>query len=206
MKLAEVHLETHKLEALKAFYTQTLQLPLVHEDKNSFAVRIGASKLYFSHATGDDEPFYHFAINIPENQLAEAKAWLATRVSLIEKEGTDEFYHEDWNAHALYFRDPAGNLVEFIARHNLDNASQEPFSSESLLCISEIGIAVEEVRIFSEHVKQELNVQVWRGDEKNFAAIGDEEGLFIIVPVGRPWFPDDRPAREFPVVVDVGDQ
>nr|NIR47669.1 glyoxalase [candidate division KSB1 bacterium]NIV05184.1 glyoxalase [candidate division Zixibacteria bacterium]NIS23258.1 glyoxalase [candidate division KSB1 bacterium]NIT70140.1 glyoxalase [candidate division KSB1 bacterium]NIU23790.1 glyoxalase [candidate division KSB1 bacterium] len=95
-------------------------------------------------------------------------------------------------------------IVEFIARHNLDNASEEEkFSANSILSVSEIGIPVEDVRLFSQHLQQEQEIPLWDGDEKKFAALGDEEGLFIVVPLGRPWLPVGPPAKEFPVTVDI---
>ena len=177
-------------------------MPIVKEKEYWFIVKAGYSKIMFRQTREPEEPFYHFAFNIPENQLQDAKRWLAPRVKLIEKDGKDEFSLENWNAHALYFLDPVGNIVEFVARHNLKNASTKPFSSKSLLCVSEIGYPAEDVRLFSDAVKAELNLKLWRGDGRKFAAVGDENGLVIIVPIGRPWFPTDIPAEDFPLGVD----
>lgn len=206
MKILELQLETHCLDELKTFYTRTLEMPLLKEQKRYFVFQAGMTTVKFSRAHKEDKPFYHFAFNIPENQLQEAKAWLSGRVKLIEKDGRDEFRHETWNADALYFYDPAGNIVEFIARHNLKNRSEEPFSGKSILSLSEIGYPVEDVRLFSEHIKQELNLRLWDGDERQFAAVGDEEGLFIIVTQKRAWFPVDKPAETHPVTVDVSSE
>ncbi len=204
MRILELQLQTHKLDALKKFYRDRLELPVIAEKKRYFIVQAGTSRIKFSKAEEREEPFYHFAFNIPENQLAEAKRWLAARVPLISQDGRDEFHFENWNADAIYFYDPAGNIVEFIARHNLKNASKQPFSSNSILCVSEIGQAVENVRLFSQHIRQELKLKLWDGDEQGYAALGDEEGLFIIVPVERPWFPAGKPAEDFPVFVNLG--
>ena len=204
MKIREIQLQTHKLAAQRKFYIDLLQLPLVKESKHFFIVQAGTSRIKFSKAEPDEEPFYHFAFNIPENQLPDAKQWLQKRgVNLIAVDGESTFHFASWNADALYFVDPTGNIVEFIARHNLRNASDQSFSSKSLLCISEIGHPVENVRLFSEHIRSELKLKLWDGDENRFAAVGDEEGLFIIVPKDRPWFPVDRPAADYPLSVDV---
>ena len=50
---------------------------------------------------------------------------------------------ENWNANAVYFYDNNGNILEFIARHDLQNNQFTPFNSESILNISEIGIVSE---------------------------------------------------------------
>ncbi len=202
MKIREIQLQTHNLKALKKFYSETLELPIVVEREYWFSVKAGASKITFRQTRSQEKPFYHFAFNIPENQLKEAKTWLSSRLTLIKKDGKDEFHFAEWNADAVYFLDPVDNIVELIARHNLKNTSQKPFSSSSLLCVSEIGYPAEDVRLFSRAIKDELNLKLWKGDEKTFAAVGDEEGLFIIVPIGRPWFPLDTPAEDFPLGVD----
>ena len=47
-------------------------------------------------ARQDEGPYiYHFAFNIPENQFAEAKAWLMARVSLMTHGARDEIH---WSA------------------------------------------------------------------------------------------------------------
>lgn len=201
MKITEVQLETHRLAEMKTFYTETLGLPLVHANARSFIVRAGNSKLKFS-KTKTEEPVYHFAFNIPENKIQESKDWLNGRAALIEKDGKDLFHIEDWNADAVYFFDPAGNIVEFIARHTLKNASNAPFSSDSILSISEIGYVVDEdVRLFSQHIKAELSLKLYSGDEKSFSALGDEEGLVIVVPAGRTWYPTNIVAESFKVAL-----
>lgn len=202
MRIKEIRLETHVLEELKNFYTETLKLSLANETRKSFTVRAGYSAIKFTRVQTSDQPLYHFAFNIPENQLPEAKQWLSSRIPLIEKDGQDQFRFDEWNAEAIYFRDPAGNILELIARHNLKNRSDREFSGASLLGVSEIGVPVEDVYLFSRHIQQELNIELWRGDEKQFAAVGDEEGLFIIVPIGRKWFATDIAAESFSLAVE----
>ena len=131
-------LQTSKLADQRRFYTGRLGLPVIAETADSVTLGAGATRLTFTAvATGD--PFYHFAFNIPENTLGTAKESLAHRdppIPLIKKpDGGDEYHFESWNAHAVYFLDPAGNIVEFIARHNLGNASvdAEVFDPRNML-------------------------------------------------------------------------
>lgn len=205
MRIAEIQLETHLLDDLKRFYTEVLELKLVESRKRHFTIAAGDSKIRFSRADRDEEPFYHFAFSIPNNQLSQAKKWLESRVDLIHKDGKTDFRFESWNADAIYFYDPAGNILEFIAHHSLSNASETPFSSKNILSICEIGYPAENVRLFSDCIKEELKVSLWDGDEQNFAAVGDAEGRFIIVPVDRPWFPVGKKAKEYPVAVKLHD-
>ena len=205
MKISEIQLETDRLAEVKRFYQTVLELPLIRESRRSVVFAAGRSRLAFTEASAGETPFYHFAFNIPENQLDDARTWLSARVPLLERDGEQVFHFESWDAHAVYFRDPVGNIVEFIARHTLGNASSEPFSAQSLESISEIGVPVENVRLFAEHIKQEFGEGLYDGDEVKFAAVGDAHGMFVVVPIGRPWFPTDIAAEYFPTVVDVAD-
>jgi catechol-2,3-dioxygenase len=164
-------------------------------------VQAGATRVPFAEATQPMPSVYHFAFNIPENQLAEAKQWLASRVSLRKNGEHDEWHFVDWNAHAVYFGDPAGNVVEFIARHNLPNAANEPFDRRSLLSVSEIGLATPNVHESCRQLRAQLGITRWRGNDTDFAAMGDEEGLFIVVANGRRWFADGTPAHPLPTTV-----
>jgi catechol-2,3-dioxygenase len=125
MRIAEARFATRRLDAQKAFYGGVLGLPPLEDDGRIAAFGAGDSRLVFAEAEGD-EPMYHFAFDVPRNKLSEAKAWLAKRVGLLERDGRDEFEFPSWNATAAYFRDPAGNVVELIARRNLPNDSGCP--------------------------------------------------------------------------------
>ncbi|GIP20696.1 VOC family protein [Paenibacillus sp. J22TS3] len=203
MRMEELKLKTARLEQLKTFYSNVLELGITAQTERYFSVQVGDTLLTFEQAEPDEgEPFYHFAVNIPENQLAEAKQWLARKVNLSLSSGEDEADFPDWNANAIYFEDPAGNIGEFIARHNLGNASDKPFGPHSLLEISEIGIVREDVA----GCVQDLNEKGfphWREGNEGFRPLGDEHGLFIVVKQGRTWFFSDKQAEQHPVTVKV---
>src|SRR5437588_4830670 len=145
MKIDEVELLSGDVAALRDFYAGVLRLP-TQLAQDTLSVQAGSSRLTFRPAPTRWDGFYHFAFNIPENQVWEAKAWVLSRVPLIrDQAGQDEFDFESWNAHSVYFRDPAGNILEFIVRHNLPNRADRPFDERGILYISEIGIASEDV-------------------------------------------------------------
>lgn len=203
MNILELFLQTNQLKAQRQFYTEVLGLSVVDEVEGQwFAVQIGGSRLIFQQAA--DNGIYHFALNIPSNQFAEAKTWVSHRLPLItDNSGADEFDFRNWNAHAVYFYDPAGNIVELIARHNLNNDAERPFDPQSLLCISEVGLATEDVPAFTQRVRSQLGIQVYRRSEsKEFTAVGDENGLLIAVKAGRVWYPDTgKIAQLLPITV-----
>jgi hypothetical protein len=190
-RFARLRLETAVLSQLRQFYGETLGLPLVSEHPEACAFQAGTSRMEFGRAASvaSEGPFYHFAFNIPENKFADAKRWLAARVPLLKDidSGKDEVFFPAWNAHAVYFKDPSGNIGELIARHTMANARTGEFTVDDLLCVSEIGLpsanpAALEASLASRHgLKRYLDSPMF---------MGDEHGLFILPTVGRPWIPE----------------
>lgn len=201
MIMERVILLTENPLETKSFYRDVLELELVEERDDSFAVQAGATRVTFQTTTAFSRPFYHFAMNIPENKFREAKSWLQSRVSLIQEDGEDEVFFTSWNAHSVYFEDPSGNIVELIARHNLSNAVSHPFGSGDIKGVSEIGIVANEVIPFVRALN-EIGVPNWRPDDEGLTPAGDEHGLFIVVKTGREWFfSNQKRARSYPVKV-----
>ncbi|MEO8664733.1 MAG: ring-cleaving dioxygenase [Ignavibacteria bacterium] len=203
MRIKELTIYTSGLNDLKEFYSDKIGIRMSRESENSFALQTLSTMITFNVSEHIQDPFYHFAFNIPEDQFKEAKEWTKKRVELIKLNGEDEFDFKSWNAHSIYFYDPAGNIIELIARHNLKNNTQEIFSDKSLLNVSEIGCPVHDVKDFYDVLKNKFNVPEFSGDMKTFTAAGDDEGLFIIVPDGRKWFPDCPDAKIFPMTVKI---
>jgi catechol-2,3-dioxygenase len=208
MHIRELRLGTPSLAEQLSFYTGVLGLPVLQTTPASLAVQVGASRLILTEAAGPRQGSYHFAFNIPENQYAEAKTWLSRRVPLIaDANGVDLFALGNWNVHNIYFYDPAGNVLELIARHDLPNASDRPFGAASLLNISEIGIASDDVPGQAAAIQARVNAPLYRQAlDDTFTAIGDEYGLFIVVRRGRIWFPDTgKPAEHLPITLVADD-
>lgn len=201
MQFLEICMKTYALHKQKQFYSHIFELPIAEDSNNKITFQAGVTRLTFEQSEPSQNPFYHFAFNIPENQFREAKRWLAKRVSLIHNEnGEDEFDFSNWNAHAVYFFDPAGNIVELIARHDLPNRSNERFGGHSLLSISEIGCVVRDVPAYCATLMKEIDVEIYRNTSyRNFAALGDANGLFIVVSEHRDWYPAGPSAQVFPL-------
>ncbi|HEV2661796.1 MAG TPA: VOC family protein [Ktedonobacteraceae bacterium] len=204
MHIRELKLLTGRLAEQKEFYTQTLGLPLVNEQSDLIAVQVGKTKLVFAEAQEGSEPYYHFAFNITENKLLQAKAWLAGRNISLSRDDPDNWYSKSWNSNAIYFYDPAGNIVEFIARHDLANAQEGPFTKEDILCVSEIGLVPDNVATTVTILQEKVGVEVYKGSiSEEFAALGDEHGLFILSKRGRIWLASDKRSQAHPVDVSI---
>ena len=202
-----VRLGVEDPEALREFYLDRLELPVVETGRSGFAATVGASKLEFSPVPSSAP--HHFAFNIPRNRLEAATAWLSSRVDLLRhSDGGHVFPFPSWDAQALYAIDPGGNIVEWIARHAVPNESPEDptdplFDVSSMLEVSEVGLVTGNVAILTATLRAGLMMRGYRPPSKEFAAIGDERGLFVVVESERPWFPTEIPASPAPVVVEI---
>ncbi|MBZ0288398.1 MAG: glyoxalase/bleomycin resistance/dioxygenase family protein [Anaerolineae bacterium] len=190
MRITELRLKAGDLANQREYYAHILHLPVIAEKSTWLAIQVGGTKLVFEHEDGW-RGRYHFAFDVPENQIEDAKAWITRRTSLAKLDGADVFESKNWNAHNLYFYDAAGNILEFIARHNQPNASSQPFTERSLLYVSEIGLATDDVPATVADLNQTLGLDVYDGaGSDTFTAVGDEDGLFIVVKRGRVWYPN----------------
>lgn len=207
MQINRVTIQTSALKELTAFYATLMELPVNSKNKNEITVMIGSTELVIQQASAAD-PFYHFAINIPSDKIEEAKDWLSARVELMwladYKSEVADFVN--WHAKSVYFFDPAGNIVELIARFDLDSKMDEPFSSVQFLSISEIGLVFKTDEFDSSVNKlmqaYKLSYFAKQPPMPQFRAIGDDEGLFIVVPEKRNWYPTGKPSGIFPMQVE----
>ncbi|MEK4520170.1 glyoxalase [Psychrobacillus sp. FSL W7-1493] len=181
-----VTMYTNKLQELRGFYGNVLELNVTAADDHYFQVEIGESTLIFQES--EHASLYHFAINIPGNQYTLAKLWAKERVVLNREDGLDDIYYSRFDADAFYFEDPAGNVIEFIARRHVDKWSD--FSIESLLNISEVSITTPFVKQVGEQL-QNLGIAVSghvriEPEELNF--IGRKDTFILLVPPQRRWY------------------
>jgi len=203
MKITYLELPTKDLHAQRDFYSKVLEFP-AELNSSGLVVRAGNTDILFTQAAPDFEGAYHFAFNIPENQFRAAKEWISNRQTLLhDQSGKDEFESESWNSHSVYFKDAAGNVLEFIARHNLKNAVEGDFDSKQILQVSEIGLASEDVIAFANNLCSTLNLSVFKQEPgETFTSVGDDNGLFILPIENRIWYPNTGvPARLLPIRV-----
>ena len=65
------------MEELQQFYQKKLELPINTTGTDGFSFRTGPSTIQWKPADAQTTPFYHFAWNIPENQLQMPRPGLA---------------------------------------------------------------------------------------------------------------------------------
>ena len=203
MNIISLELCAKDLEAQAKYYAGVLELP-VELSAEQLNVQAGKTTLVFTQANSDFDGAYHFAFNIPANQLLAAKAWIAGRVPLLRDEnGRDDFDSTNWNSHSVYFKDAAGNVLEYIARRDLKNPVEGGFNSRHILNVSEIGLPSEDVIGLANELCAKLGLSVFHQQpNENFTPVGDDNGLFILPVKNRIWVPNSGvPAKLLPVTV-----
>jgi len=193
MKIKELKIYTRNISKQTDFYANKMGLKIWGRSEYKVSFQVGKSMLTLI----ENEQFkpYHFAINIPSNQIVEGLEWLKTRTTIL-KDGINEIHHFDfWNAKAIYFYDEDKNIVEFIGRKNLGYERDQDFSANSLIEISEIGIPVNNIEATYTTLKETTNIELFDGGFEKFCAIGDETGLFICIDKNKKdWYPTGEKA------------
>jgi hypothetical protein len=205
VEFQRIRLGTSKLGEMRDYYATTLGLPTTLEG-GILKVTAGKSALEFTAAAAGTKPYYHFAFNIPENKLAASMEWLRPRCPIFKSaDGREVYNFANWNAHSCYFHDPAGNILEFIARHTLSNAAAGGFDVRDILNVSEIALVAPALPAIAEKLKSDLGVHDYPGTSSGFMPIGNEHGLFILMSSGRAMLGGTALAEQHPVEVRIRD-
>lgn len=127
-KIVETSIYTSDLEIMKEFYVAKLGLEFVSEqrgrhvflktDKNMlliFNYAATAIEKETNHGASTPPSMVHIAFEIEAEGYEDAKGLLAKNNIQIEKEIA---WENNINSKSIYFRDPVGNLVEFITRNH----------------------------------------------------------------------------------------
>jgi len=210
MKIKELHLLTNDIDKTADFYNGLLKMNITAKTEEELSVIIGSTKLKFIRSEVP-RPVYHLAFDIPNNQLNEAYAWLSDKVKILPVTADSKI--SDillWNAKSIYFYDTNGNLLELICRFDLDNQSTKIFDASSIISISEIGLVTHDVPALVKTVTEKYNLPVFyrQPAQENFTAVGDDEGLLVLVNENRNWFPTQEKAESFwsKIIIETQDQ
>ena len=199
MRISEIQLLSHDIDATHHFYSHVLGLKASYQDDEKVSFIAGTSALTFIRSE-NVSAVDHFAFNIPPHLLDEALHWVRLRCPILPLEDGEEIADfTSWNAKAFYFKDNNGNILEFIARFNLNIIIDGHFDSSCILSVSEIGIVTDDVPALRQSISKKYQVPVFSKPplQDNFTAMGDDHGLFILSKTGRPWHPNQVPAQSY---------
>ncbi|KQL50851.1 hypothetical protein AN964_24890 [Heyndrickxia shackletonii] len=190
MKIYRVQLKAYYLEKMKKFYTNLLQMQLVYEDERSFAVLAGTTRVYFE--KDDAQPYYHVCFHLGSAFFDEIYNRLEKeKLLLSNEEGETSMY---WKGKQAYFYDPDGNILEILERP----FQQGEEESDGWYRVGEIGMPstnIYELRDFlSPYIENQYKIE-----QDSFSFFGKEEGVGVLVKIGRNWYPTDRPAEVHPI-------
>lgn len=169
------------------------------------AVRLGTTTLVLVQDPSAEPSTQHLAIAVPGDAGQRAHDWLRDRVRVLPHAGhTLQEGSPAWNSQSVYFRAPDGAVLELIARRRLpQRLGKEAFGPHALLGISEVGLAVPDVPTAAARLERTFGLRGFGGTPSaTFGAVGDEDGLLVLVRSGRTWFPT-HDAVAHPVEVHV---
>lgn len=201
------------LAEMRRFYGEFLGLPILDESRDRLTVAGGETPITFVPAPeGFPDPFYHFAFNIPENKILTARDWQLERTpieapgpNLQDPDMPPEVVHfRHWDAHSIFFWDPGGNIVEYIARHTLDNPAPGEFSSRDILYASEIAFVTDDTAALADQLCDGFALDPYGDGGDAFRAVGDELGLLLVMLRGRQMgWANGRPIDVAPAKVEI---
>jgi catechol-2,3-dioxygenase len=208
MKITQLTLSAPDPAELKKFYSGDLGFEEIEavSDSDGFSFRCRHTRVNF--VPGDRDAKYHFAFNVHPDKLPEAIEWLQSKdVELVHSAEHKGFLIDfpNWWAKSVYFYDPAGNIVELIARGALGPAGNSPkFTAQSVISVSEIGIVTDDVPYFREWLDVTHGVPAFARNQNSddFSAMGDDHGLLLLVKTGRKWYMGNFDAKHFPLAIE----
>lgn len=188
MKIKEITLFTTDIQKQKQFYKDVLEFELIFDSCEKIVLKTGKSILSFEYKL-QAKPT-HLAFNIPFNSIDSALSWLKQRTSILPFQNQQIVRFDSWKAEAVYFYDADHNIIEFIARERLGIKNERPFSPCEIISIGEIAIATDAIEPVYKQINSLHPIPVFDGDFSRFCALGNDDGLFIIIDKNKKsWVP-----------------
>ncbi|EON70364.1 hypothetical protein [Lysinibacillus sphaericus] len=208
MKITKVKLYAYDLPKLKEFYCEKLGLALLTSNDSFFEIAVGESMITFERISTSVNKQYHFAFNIPSNLFVQAKNWVKGRVDILQLDQQDEVYFERIKAHSFYFYDPEENVVELIARSEVNpHSDTDAFLPAHLLNIGEINLTTDSIHEVATYLI-EHGILPCYGEEVHIDALtfmgNYEDGTNILLgPSKRNWYFSNKDAIVSPISIEL---
>ncbi|ATW89473.1 hypothetical protein halTADL_2757 [Halohasta litchfieldiae] len=157
-------------------------------------VRLGETTLQFTEHSGT--PPVHLAVRLLADPEA-AVDWLVDRVPMVPIDGEPSRWFEFLDATAIYFEDPAANVLEGLCY--VGDPRQEPDSKGVFDGVTEVGLPAPEPLALVDWLEATVGLSAWGSPSDTFGWVGDRHARFVVIPVGRAWYPTDRTADIAPI-------
>lgn len=185
MRIDRVVLPVPDPVASAQFYREVLGLPV-----RGLVVEVGWSRIELASGGCASQ---HLAFTVPGDAGFGGRDWLLGRgVALLGEPGEEVFEASpSWDACSVYFEAPDGTVLELIARRRRrDRLGHSTFGPQHLLGVSEVGVPVSSMPQARSRLGHGPGLGVFAGSASTtFTAVGDDEGLLVLVEPGRTWFP-----------------
>jgi len=105
MLIKELRLQSTNILSLFSFYKEVLEMDVI-KSGSGITITVGETKLIFEEAAENENPFYHFAFNIPSNKFEQAYEWVKQKVELLWLKGYNGYIADfvNWYAQSFYFK------------------------------------------------------------------------------------------------------
>lgn len=124
------------------------------------------------------------------------------------KDGQDEIYFDFTDSHSCYFYDPDENVLELIARHQINPSKAElTFDVSDILGIGEMSLTVKDVLEVGEQLAEigvvERRERPLNGASLNFLGPVADGTHILLVPEGRTWLFSPKKAKVSPIEMEL---
>jgi len=212
-EIIELNLRARRLNQNRFFWETLMGFTVIDAPSVSqYTLQVGNTKLTFRQSTIQPEledtffPQYHFTISIPSNQIESCLEWVLSQKATnpaTNEEATIPLWKDYitdaeiirrnlYNSQSVFIQDPAGNVVELLARHVMNNTADGPFNNGMFIGISEVGIVTRDVRKTAALLKETFGVEEVLGSSNSFKPMGGATGLLKLIVPGKPWIPTDN--------------
>jgi len=212
-EIVELNVRARRLEQNRFFWETLLGFTVVDSPNPSqYTLQVGNTLLTFrpSNLPPDLEatffPQYHFTVSIPTNQIEACLEWILSRKAInpdTEEEATIPLWKDYlngaeivrrnlYNSQSVFIKDPAGNVVELLARHDKPEIRDGAFNKDMFIGISEVGIVTRDIRKTATLLKDTFGADEVQGSSNSFKPIGGATGLLKLIVPGKPWVPTDN--------------
>ncbi|MBT2767149.1 VOC family protein [Stenotrophomonas sp. ISL-67] len=190
MQIQTLQLPVSDVAQVGRYFAEVLQLP-VQKD----VVRIGWTDVQLRPAGNNPIGGVHLAFNVPADRFQAATDWLLARTPLQRSAAGEAHFTFGgrWDSESIYFDGPDGLILELIGRRRLPASGRVGgFHGSEMTCVSEVGLPTADVAALGARAEAAFGLGYLSPPVPHFAALGDDEGLLIVVDATRRWFPEQK--------------
>jgi hypothetical protein len=222
-EIVDIEMRSNNFVNNKRFWSKVMGFDVDSVAPNSFKVNIGFNSVTFINNSGALDtsssvtPKYQFTISIPSNQIENCYSWLLDADSsnsskiaepakfwIDAESGAAIFRRNPSNSQSIYIKDAGNNIIEILARHDLNNTAEGEFNRGMFLGISEVGVVSRDLRKSAEALKAAYGVEEVSGSSNSYKPMGGPMGLLKLNIEGKIWTPTENEiAIGYPMTIRV---